>query len=54
MTKRIWALGLAAVIFASTGAMACDFQKTTMATPVVKTVASAAVPVDLWLVPYLS
>ena len=55
MTIRMWALGLAVAIFASSSAMACDFHKMTMAsTPVVKQITVAAVPVDLWLLPYLS
>lgn len=54
MTKRMWALGLAVAMFVTTSAMACDFHKmTTASTPIVKTVAVASVPVDLWLVPYL-
>lgn len=57
MTLRIWALSLAVVLAASSGAAACDWNKNmTMASvPVVeKTVTVANVPVDLWLIPYLS
>lgn len=57
MTLRMWALGLAVVLAASSGAAACDWHKNmTMASvPVVeKTVTVANVPVDLWLIPYLS
>jgi len=57
MTLRIWALSLAVVLGASSGAAACDWHKNmTMASvPVVeKTVIAANVPVDLWLIPYLS
>lgn len=55
MTVRMWALGLAVAIFTSSGAMACNFHKMTMAsTPVVKKITVAQVPVDLWLLPYLS
>lgn len=55
MTLRMWALGLAVAMFASSSVMACDYHKMTMAsTPVAKTVTVAQVPVDLWLLPYLS
>ncbi len=55
MTVRMLAFGLAVAMFASSGAMACDFHKMTMAsTPVVKKITVAQAPVDLWLLPYLS
>lgn len=55
MTLRMWALGLAVAMFASTSAMACDYHKMTMASaPVEKPITVAQAPVDLWLLPYLS
>lgn len=57
MTLKMWALGFAVVLAASSGAAACDWNKNmTMASvPVVeKTVIAVNVPVDLWLIPYLS
>lgn len=57
MTVKAWTLGLAIAMATATGAMACGFSSkmTTAEIPKVdKPVQTAQVPVDLWLVPYLS